>query len=146
MILYVDSSSIVSLHLQEPGRHETMKETIAKADFVSCSLIAYAEVRAALARASREPQRRPRLDNLRYQEVLLDFARDWRKYVRVPTSNKLVRLAGDLADKHALRGYDAVHLASAMALGDRIPEAVAFSTWDDSLGNAAVKEGLQRAH
>lgn len=146
MILYADSSSIVSLYLQEPGRREAMQEAVAMADFVACSLVAYAEVRAALARASREPPRRPRLDQTRYQQVVHDFDRDWRRYVRISPSNRLIRLAGDLAERHALKGYDAVHLASAVVLRDKIPDPVTVSAWDDRLNQAAVQEGFPLAH
>jgi predicted nucleic acid-binding protein len=51
----------------------------------------------------------------------------------------LAREAGELADSLALRGYDAVHLASALALGD---EEVALITWDRDLGAAAERMGL----
>ncbi len=47
----------------------------------------------------------------------------------------LARAAGDLAERHALRGYDAVHLASAAAIDD--PDLV-MATWDRELASAAV--------
>ncbi len=50
----------------------------------------------------------------------------------------LSRLAGDLAAEHLLRGYDAVHLASALRLGDR----TTLITWDRRLREAAVAAGL----
>lgn len=48
----------------------------------------------------------------------------------------LARIAGDLAERHALRGYDAVHLASALAIED--PELV-MATWDRDLATAAAR-------
>ena len=142
MILYADSSSIVSLHAQEPGRHVAVREAVAAADFVSCSGIGYAEVRAGLARARRQQ----RIDDAAYDRALRDFHRDWRRYMKVQPSNRLLRLAGDLAEKHALRGYDAVHLASALTLRDRIPDTVAMSTWDSRLSQAAAAEGFSLVH
>ena len=50
----------------------------------------------------------------------------------------LARSAGDLAERHALRGYDAVHLASAVAIED--PDLV-VATWDRDLAAAAVARG-----
>jgi uncharacterized protein len=47
--------------------------------------------------------------------------------------------AGDLAEKHALRGYDAVHLASALALG---AADTLMLTWDHDLNRAATDAGL----
>jgi uncharacterized protein len=47
----------------------------------------------------------------------------------------LTRRAGDLAENLALRGYDAVHLASALALGDD----TTVVTWDEDLRRGAVQ-------
>jgi glutamate formiminotransferase len=44
-----------------------------------------------------------------------------------------------LAERHALRAYDAVHLASALALAD--PDVV-VATWDQNLRAAAAAEGF----
>jgi predicted nucleic acid-binding protein len=48
----------------------------------------------------------------------------------------LARAAGELAERHALRGYDAVHLASALAIDD--PRLV-MATWDRDLAAAAAQ-------
>jgi uncharacterized protein len=55
------------------------------------------------------------------------------------TARALARRAGELADECALRGYGAVHLATALALssGETI-----FATWDRDLSNVAVGAGL----
>ena len=142
MILYLDSSSIVSLHLQEADRAATIELAIQTADSISCSAIAYAEVRAGLARARREA----RINEAGYAQARHDFQQDWRKYVRIPPSNKLVRLAGDLAEEHALRGYDAVQLASALTLRERVPDTITIPTWDNEFSVAAVREGFSLAH
>lgn len=55
----------------------------------------------------------------------------------------LAQHAGDLAAERALRGHDAVHLASALALG--AGETI-LVTWDhDHLSSAAVAAGLAAA-
>jgi hypothetical protein len=54
----------------------------------------------------------------------------------------IITHAADLAERHRLRSLDAVHLASALALGD--PEVV-LATWDADLGSAARAEGLALA-
>ena len=59
--------------------------------------------------------------------------------VIVGVDEPLARRAGELADERALRGYDAVHLASALALG---PGETILATWDSDLSNAAVSAGL----
>ena len=59
--------------------------------------------------------------------------------VVVGVDEALAQRAGELADERALRGYDAVHLASALALG---PGDTILATWDRDLSNAAVDTGL----
>jgi predicted nucleic acid-binding protein len=58
----------------------------------------------------------------------------------VEVSADIVLRAGRLAEQDALRAYDAVHLASALVVGEA--EEVALSCWDDDLRDAAVSEGL----
>jgi uncharacterized protein len=53
----------------------------------------------------------------------------------------LAREAGDLADQLGLRGYDAVHLASALALG----EPTTVVTWDEELRRATAGAGCGTA-
>ena len=59
--------------------------------------------------------------------------------VTVAVDETLARRAGALADERALRSYDAVHLASALALD---PGETILVTWDRDLSNAAVSAGL----
>ena len=48
-----------------------------------------------------------------------EFRRDWvDQYLIVEVSADLAESAMDLAEKHGLRGYDAVHLAAALAVQD----------------------------
>ena len=51
----------------------------------------------------------------------------------------VARVAGDVAERFELRALDAVHLASALALGGR--ETVVM-TWDRTLAAAAATAGL----
>ena len=55
----------------------------------------------------------------------------------VGIDGRLARGAGELAEEHKLRGYDAVHLASALALGSDIT----LVTWDEDLRRAAAQRG-----
>jgi hypothetical protein len=59
--------------------------------------------------------------------------------VIVGVDEALLQRAGALADERALRGHEAVHLASALALG---PGETILVTGDRDLSNAAVGAGL----
>ena len=142
MILYQDTSSVLKCYvLDEVGVPET-RRAVEQSDFVATSLVAYTEVRAALARVEREG----RLGPEEHAIVLAEFKNDWREYIKVSISPSLIESAGELAERHALRAYDAVHLASAVTLRDSVLDYVSFSSWDDDLTQAAVSEGLQPAH
>jgi len=51
----------------------------------------------------------------------------------------LAHRAGEYAEDLGLRGYDAVHLATALELGD---EEVVLVTWDRDLARATEQVGL----
>ncbi len=145
MILYLDSSSIVKLHVSEDGSDVT-REAVARAASHATSWLAYAEVRAALARARRGKRIRTESG---YRREVRDFESRWvdpMSYAKVGSSSEVIRVAGNLAETHSLTGFDAVHLASAIALRDRIEEPVVFSSWDKRLTQAAEAEGFALAH
>ena len=50
----------------------------------------------------------------------------------------LAQTAGELAETHGLRGYDAVHLATALSING---DSMLLATWDGDLANAAVAAG-----
>jgi uncharacterized protein len=55
-----------------------------------------------------------------------------------------VKRAGELAELRALRGYDALHLASALVLRERVSSTVMFLAFDLELTRAAQRERLPR--
>lgn len=66
----------------------------------------------------------------------------WNNLRVVEASRPLLATAGDLAEIHRLRGYDAVHLASALCFP---PSRVIMVTWDGRLREAALSAGLRIA-
>ena len=100
---------------------------------VASSILAYPEARAALAAA----RRAGRLGVSAYGKALEDFEATQAELLSIGIDQALARRAGDLAEEFKLRGYDAVHLASALALG----AATTMVTWDNDLGRAAMASG-----
>jgi predicted nucleic acid-binding protein len=99
------------------------------------SVLAYPEARAALAAARRAKRLTARAHDRAVSELdALDA-----ELLIVGIDEALAHRAGELADERGLRGYDAVHLASALALGTGDTVVV---TWDRDLSNAAVVAGL----
>ena len=66
---------------------------------------------------------------------------DWNTFARVPILEHVARNAGEIAQQYALRGCDAVHLASALHLHQRF-EDLRFLAFDNRLVNAARAAGI----
>ena len=137
MILYLDTSALVKLYVEEPLSQE-LTAAVAEAEAVATSLLAYAESRAAFARARREA----RLSAQIYRRIVEAFVEDWPRYISVEVTDRLVKNAGDLAAHRALRGYDALHLASALSLCQQVTVSVTFLAFDRELTLAAKREAL----
>ncbi len=109
MILYLDTSALVKLYAVEEGREE-VERAVEEADRVATSAVAYAEARAALARKLGEDV----FSEEEHREAVEALNKDWRSIEALSVTENVARFAGDLAERHALRGFDAIHLASAL--------------------------------
>jgi uncharacterized protein len=137
LIVYLETSALVKLFLIEEGADEVAAVWNA-ADARVTSIISYPEARAALARASRER----RFRGGAYVEARAQLERRFDQVDLVELLPAVARRAGDLAERHELRGFDAVHVASALATdaGD-----VVIASWDERVRRAAQAEGLSLA-
>lgn len=99
------------------------------------SILAYPEGRAALAAA----RRLDRLGEEEHRDALAAFEELIADLVTVGVDQKLAARAGAHAEDLGLRGYDAVHLTTALELGD---EEIVLVTWDRDLARAAGRVGL----
>lgn len=108
-----------------------------EAEEVFSTRLVYPEARSALAAAIRAGRLSPRSrrEGVRRLERLVD------EMAIIDLDRRLATAAGELADQHALRGYDAVHLASALALDATVPVV----TWDQELTRAALAAGRRAA-
>jgi len=135
MILYLDSSSLFKCLIAE-DHGDDVAVWVDAAEAVAASRVAYPEVAAALA--GRHARRQITSDHMR--QALDDLGAAWTDLLVVDLAE---RLAAELAVRHVLRGFDAVHLAAAVTLRDAVGnDGVAFSSFDEALSRAAVAEGL----
>jgi len=139
VILYLDTSSLVKLYVEE---EESLKiETLVRSsEATATSIVSYAESRAAFARRFREKS----FTTEEHDRIKAFFDKDWRNYFVLNLTQEMVKLAGNLAEKHALRGFDSIHLASALILHQQVAAPVVFSCFDNKLEKAAVQEGLDK--
>ena len=121
-LAYVDLSALVKLILDEPDAGP-MRRWYIEADRVACSIVGTVETRRAVVRKVDEPD---------HVEHIL------RSISTIDLDEAVARSAGSLRPL-ALRSLDAIHLATALELGDSLD---AFVTYDDRLAEAARAVGL----
>jgi predicted nucleic acid-binding protein len=138
VIVYLDASALVKRYVTERGSRET-GELSAKADVVATSLVSRAEVAAALAKAVRLGIVEP--DNGRRAQRAL--ASQWPDIAKVPVTEALMSRAEALAWDFALRGYDAVQLASALTWQEAVGAEITLATFDRQLWDAGKKAGIR---
>lgn len=136
-LVYFDASALVKLIVEESGT-ELAAELWDGCDAALTSRLAYPEVCAALTAAGRNHDLSP--DDLNIAQSLWDEF--WGAVRPVELTRTVEQRAGELARQHGLRGADAVHLASAIALGD---DDLVVALWDRRLHHAARVEGLSVA-
>lgn len=132
MILYLDSSALAKRYLSEEGSYD-VEQLVAGAELVATSVITRVEVSAALARARRQKL----LGAGPAARLRTLFASHWGSMLRLNLLESTVERADSLAWELDLRGYNAVHLASAMAWREAIAEAPVLATYDKELWRAA---------
>ena len=105
---------------------------------VGTATIAYAETYSGLTRRQRDGD----LSAIDYASACEQFERDWSGYVRIRLDEDVLAAARLVIQRHALRGFDGIHLASALTLQNRWDETVVVVAADQRLLRAASTEGL----
>ncbi|MEK7727292.1 MAG: type II toxin-antitoxin system VapC family toxin [candidate division KSB1 bacterium] len=145
MVYYLDSSIAVKRYALEKGSDWAKSIFTPTADNkVYLGQIGIVEIAAALSKKVRTQE----LTQENYEAALDLFlaAVENEEYFIASLNEEIVSGAVDLTRRHPLRGYDAVHLATAIALNTTFSEAslpsLAFASSDKILCEAAQKEGL----
>ena len=137
MIVYLDTSALIKQFIAEVDSR-AVDQFAATAKIVGTSIISRAEVAAALAKTAR-------IGSLRREDAsqaLAIFRSHWSRLVRLKVTEALVAKADALAWEHGLRGYDAVHLATAALWQETINEPITLATFDRQLWQAGQSIGL----
>lgn len=136
MITYVDTSTLLKRLLDEVGSARADAIWAAAEVLVSAAMVVV-EARAALAAA----QRGGRLTYREHRDAKAALVDLLEEVAIVKITEDLVAIAADLAEEEALRGYDAVHLAAALAVGAHV-----LTSSDSALCDAAERRGLRVAN
>jgi predicted nucleic acid-binding protein len=138
MIVYFDTSALLPILIEEPSSRAAAQLWDGAERVVSSRLV-YAESRAALAMA----HRMDRINERDLRAAVEDLESVHQQLDVIEVTESLVRQAGSFAGQFGLRGYDAVHLASAHLISD--PEMV-FAAGDRGLLGAAQAVGISTAN
>ena len=137
MIVYVDASALVKRYVTEPGS-AAVNAVLAGAAALGTSVITRAEVAAALGKAARMRV----VSEADAAAALGAFAGDWADLTRLRLTESTAVRAASLAWDHGLRGYDAVHLATALLWRELMDAPVMLATFDRQLWDAASGLGF----
>jgi predicted nucleic acid-binding protein len=140
MILYCDTSALIKRYVEEAGSGR-VNELWDAAEGIATSVVAFAETVAALNRKRRDGV----LTAREFARTMAAWKRDYDNIILVPVDGSLNERIEHLARTHPLRGFDAIHLASALVIRSGGKIATRFACFDRTLNNAATSEGLDVA-
>lgn len=138
MIVYLDTSALVKRYFEEHRSEEVIALWKTAAHLVASS-VAYAEAMACIYRKARESN----LARETVKTVVTAFRRDWTSFVRIEVNDELNGYLDEVIAANPLRGFDAIHLASALLLQGSVPDPFVFACFDKALASAAKASGLR---
>lgn len=137
MIAYLDTSALIKKYVSELGSSYVVG-LWNECETVATSVVAFSEAMAAFHRRMREsPSSEPVIES-----AIRSFRREWQDLARVAVSDDVNTRIEPLVRRHPLRGFDAIHLASALVLRGGRGTDFAFVCADERLAAAAKREGL----
>ena len=137
MICFFDASALVKRYVAEPGSEDV--ERLLKKDLPAVARLSEVEVASAIERRCREGS----FGAADRDRAIAALRRDVRSFLVVETTAAVVERALALLARHPLRTGDALQLASAIELRQRLEYRVSFAAFDRRLAEAARREGLE---
>ena len=137
MILYCDTSALVKRYVEENWSNEvdTLWEDAIE---IASSSVAFAETLSIFNRKLREGI----ITEKEYIQTITEFKTEYTQFIIVPISSELNKIIEKLCLKYSLRGFDAIHLASALLIQKNSNLTTIFACFDNILNKAAEHEGL----
>jgi len=136
-MIYLDSSELVKRYVEEDGS-DAIDRLLVDHPYAATSRLAYPEILSALNRMHRSREFSAGV----LDKTIAAFETDWGKLFILEFDEELLPIIKQSIRKHAIRGADAVHLASATWLRSVLKEDVIFACADAKLLGAASAERL----
>ncbi len=135
--VYLDTSALVKRYVAEAGSKD-VAELLNSSAFQAVSIVTEAELPAALGRAWRVGA----ITELEGQTALGAWEKDRGDLLWIQLPQSMASHGGQLAWRDGLRGYDAIHLATALWWQANLQESLVVATYDRLLWRAVRKHGL----
>jgi predicted nucleic acid-binding protein len=150
MILYLGTTSLVKLYLDEP-HSDAMRDWAKVADMLATCRSAFTEVMSAIDQRLRNND----LSKKDYDTFVKQFSEDWAHFVKVDFNDVE---AGEFVKKYGLTRFGAIHLSAAKLITeeqrklmplfrktykDQNEISLFFASSDEALCKAAAAEGLK---
>ncbi|MCY4133234.1 MAG: type II toxin-antitoxin system VapC family toxin [Nitrospira sp.] len=136
-MIYFDTSALIKLFILEKGSEDAQRLSHDHVP-VATATIAYPEMYSGFNRRKREGY----LSGQQYTRLTRRFEEHWTTYIRIELTREILAVAKILLERHPLRAYDAIHLASAISLQKGTQEPLQFAAADSRLLNASSAEQL----
>ena len=143
-VYFLDSSAVAKRYLIETGTAWVSSiADLETGNKVYLARITFVEVISAITRKAHGPG----LSSAGAVKAIKDFRHDFaNEYSLIELTPRLVEWAGDLAEAHALRAYDAVQLAAALEINSELKSAgeppITLISADSALNDGAIAEGI----
>jgi len=137
---YLDASAWVKRYCIEAGS-SWVRQLFNSGALMCCATLGVVEVAATLARKTRAGE----IDRTLGETMARRLRRDWSGFYQIEMTSGVLEAALEAAGREALKGADAVHLASALIVADHLRRhatELVFVASDRELEQAAARAGL----
>ncbi|TGM46207.1 type II toxin-antitoxin system VapC family toxin [Leptospira vanthielii] len=137
MFYYLDSSVLVKKYFAEFASDTVLK--IWKDNrYIAISQVGYSEILATI----NKKQKIDKFSEKIKESIIKQFKSDWDQLVKINVDHSINSELDRIHSKYLLRGFNAIHLVSAILLFRELEEETFFLSADDNLATAAKKDGL----
>ncbi|MCW7494773.1 type II toxin-antitoxin system VapC family toxin [Leptospira sp. 2 VSF19] len=137
MFFYLDSSVLVKKYFDEFAS-DTVLKIWKENRYLAISQVGYSEILGTI----NKKQKIDKFSDKTKESIIKQFRYDWDQLVKINVDHTINSELDRIHSKYLLRGFDAIHLVSAILLFRELEEETIFLSADDNLATAAKKDGL----
>jgi predicted nucleic acid-binding protein len=137
VFIYLDSSVLIKKYFDEFASELVLKIWNENRYF-AISQVGYSEILGTI----NKKQKIDKFSDKVKTSITKQFKRDWDELIKINVDQTINLELERIHSKYLLRGFDAIHLVSAIILFRELEEETLFLSADDNLAKAAKKDGL----